>query len=110
MEREEERVVPVPLAVDVGMEVGEVRPHLVVRLVTSTTGLYMYLAQCCGSGIGLFPDPGSQTHIFDNLMTNIWVKNTIILSVLAKEIFFTCSKMKLFTISQFYDICGSKKW
>jgi hypothetical protein len=42
MEREEERVVPVPLAVDVGMEVGEVRPHLVIRLVTSTTGFYVF--------------------------------------------------------------------
>jgi hypothetical protein len=42
MEREEERAVPVPLAVDVGMEVGEVRPHLVIRLVTSTTGLYVF--------------------------------------------------------------------
>ncbi len=26
-----------------------------------------------GSGIG-FPDPGFQTHIFDSLMTNFWVK------------------------------------
>ncbi len=43
MEREEERFVPVPLAVDVGMEVGEVRPHLVIRLVTSTTGLCLYV-------------------------------------------------------------------
>jgi hypothetical protein len=43
MEREEERVVPVPLAVDVGMEVGEVRPHLVICLVTSTTGLCLYV-------------------------------------------------------------------
>jgi hypothetical protein len=43
-------------------------------------------------------DPGSQTHIFDSLMTNFWVKSTIILSVLAKK-----------KHSQFYDICGYKK-
>ncbi len=41
-----------------------------------------------GSGIGFFriPDPGNQTHIFDSLMTNFWVKSTIILSVLVKKI------------------------
>jgi hypothetical protein len=42
MERAEERVVPVPLAVDVGMEVREVRPHLVICLVTDTTGLDVF--------------------------------------------------------------------
>ncbi len=31
------------------------------------------------------PDLGSQTHIFDSLMTNFRVKNTIILSVLAEH-------------------------
>ncbi len=32
-------------------------------------------------------DPGSQTYIFESLMTNVWVKSTgtIILSVLAKK-------------------------
>ncbi len=52
--------------------------------------------QCCGSGSGAilildlgscirnryFPDSGSQTRIFDSLMTNFWVKSTIILSLL----------------------------
>jgi hypothetical protein len=33
-----------------------------------------------------FPDPGSQIHIFDSLMTNVLVKDAIILSVLAKKI------------------------
>ncbi len=40
--KEEKRVVPVPLAIDVGMEVGEVGPHLVIRLVTSTTGFNVF--------------------------------------------------------------------
>ncbi len=31
-------------------------------------------------------------------MANFWVRNTIILSVLVKKFFFTCSKIKLFTI------------
>ncbi len=30
-------------------------------------------------------DPGSQNHIFNSLLTNFWVKGTIILSVLAKK-------------------------
>ncbi len=34
-----------------------------------------------GSGIRnrFFPDPGSQTHIFESLMTIFWVKSSIIL-------------------------------
>ncbi len=34
-----------------------------------------------GSGIRnrFFPDPGSQTHIFESLMTTFWVKSSIIL-------------------------------
>ncbi len=33
-----------------------------------------------GSGIlnRFFPDPGSQTHIFESLVTNFWVKSSII--------------------------------
>jgi hypothetical protein len=57
-----------------------------------------FLTLDLGSGIGFvsgspIPDLGfgSQTHIFDSLMT-------IILSVLLKNIFFTCSEIKLFTI------------
>ncbi len=37
-------------------------------------------------------DPRSQTHIFDSLMTNFWVKSTKILSVLAKRIFLPVQK------------------
>jgi hypothetical protein len=51
------------------------------------------------------PYPGSkrhriQTHILnlESLMTNLWAKITTIVSVLAKKKFFTCSKIKLFTI------------
>jgi hypothetical protein len=32
-----------------------------------------------GSQIGFFPDPVSQTHIFESLMTIFWVKSYIIL-------------------------------
>jgi hypothetical protein len=32
-----------------------------------------------GSGIGFFPDPGSQTHIFESLVTIFWVKSSIFL-------------------------------
>ncbi len=41
-----------------------------------------------GYGVGFFriPDPGSKTHIFYSLITNFWVKSTIILSALAKKI------------------------
>ena len=47
--------------------------------------------QCCGSGSGafltpgsgnrngFFPNPGSQTHIFESLLTIFWVKSSIIL-------------------------------
>jgi hypothetical protein len=45
--------------------------------------------QCCGSESGIrnrfFRDSGSQTHIFDGLMTNVCVKSTIIPIVLAKR-------------------------
>jgi hypothetical protein len=62
-----------------------------------------------GSGIRnrFFPYPGSQIHTFDSLITYFWVKTTIILSVLANQNFFTCSKMKSFKI---YDICDNKIW
>jgi hypothetical protein len=43
------------------------------------------------------PDLGSQNHIFDSLITNVWVKSTISRSVLAKKKFLTCAKIK-FTI------------
>jgi hypothetical protein len=51
-------------------------------------------------GSGAFFDLGSRiaNPYFDSLMTNFWVKSTIILPVLDKIIFFTCSKIKLFTI------------
>ncbi len=52
------------------------------------------------SWIGFFririSDPESQTHIFDSLMTNLWVKSTIILSVLAKKSFFPLPLLVLF--------------
>jgi hypothetical protein len=72
-------------------------------IVTVCTASLACADQCCGfgirylfdpgSGIGFFwiPDLGSQTPIFDGLMTNFCEKITIILgSVLAKKIFFTC--------------------
>ncbi len=52
---------------------------------------FIYKAVLClvdpGSRNRFFPDPGSQTHIFECLTwPNFWVKSTIILSVLAKKI------------------------
>ncbi len=39
-------------------------------------------------------DPGSQTHIFESLMTIFWVKSSIILCKLAQIFFFASSKIK----------------
>ncbi len=49
-----------------------------------------------GSGIRnrFFPDPGSQTHIFESLVTIFWVKSSIILWKLAKIFFFRLPKIK----------------
>jgi hypothetical protein len=60
-----------------------------------TTGTIAYRQRfddhCCGSGSGIrclfdpgirnrfFPDPGSQTHIFESLVTTFWVRSSIIL-------------------------------
>ncbi len=51
-----------------------------------------------GSGIGFFriPDLTSQNHSFVSLMTKFWLLKFH--SVLAEKIFFTCWKIKLFTI------------
>jgi len=43
----------------------------------------------------VFPDPGSQTHIFDSLMTDFRVNRTIILSALAKQNFLYQFKNKI---------------
>jgi hypothetical protein len=40
-------------------------------------------------------------------MTNFWLKSTLIFSVLATKTFFTCSKIKLFTI--LYTVCVAIK-
>jgi hypothetical protein len=47
--------------------------------------------QCCGSGSGTGAFL-TQTHIFESLMKNFWVKNTIILSVLAKKMSLSVQK------------------
>jgi hypothetical protein len=39
------------------------------------------------------PDPGSQTHIFESLVTTFWVKSSIILC-LAQIFFLSSSKIK----------------
>jgi hypothetical protein len=48
-----------------------------------------------GSGAFLTLDPGSQTNIFDILMTNFWVKNNIIFNVLAEKNFLYLFKNKI---------------
>ncbi len=78
------------------------KPVLRIRIQDPGSGAFMTLDP--GSGIR---DPeqvfsGSQTHIFYSLMTNLLVKSTsIILNVLATQNFFTCSKLKLFTILRY---------
>jgi hypothetical protein len=49
-----------------------------------------------GSGIRnrFFPNPGSQIHIFESLVTIFWVKSSIILWKLAPIFFFSTSKLK----------------
>ncbi len=81
--------------------------------------------QCCGSGSGIrclfdpwirdpekvfsgsrISDPGSQTHIFESLVTIFWIKSSIILLKLAQIFFFSTSKLRNF---QFCEICGYMK-
>ncbi len=73
--------------------------------------------QCCGSGYGAFltpgsgirkrffpdtgsrnPDFGSQSHIFESLVTIFWAKRSIILWKSAQIFFFSTSKLKQFSI------------
>ncbi len=44
----------------------------------------LFLRIFCGSWIS---DPGSQTHIFESLVTNFWVKSSLILWKLAQIVF-----------------------
>ncbi len=50
-----------------------------------------------------FPDPGSQTHIFDSLETIFWVKGSI-----NWPKFFSSAFLK-YNNFQFFEICGYKK-
>ncbi len=34
-----------------------------------------------GSGMNFFPDPGSQTHIFESLVTTFWVKSSELVQI-----------------------------
>ncbi len=98
---------------------GDLTPYLTYE---HRTWLKIYSTWTKRIGVGSVadPDPGSGAFLtldprsldpkpifFYSLMTNFWVKNTIILSVLAKQISFTCSKINYW---QFYDICCYKKW
>ncbi len=53
-----------------------------------------------GSGIRnrFFPDPGSQTHIFESLVSFLWVKYTIVLCKLAQIFFFSSSNKIIFSL------------
>jgi hypothetical protein len=62
------------------------------------------------------PDPGSgaflayfgsQSHIFDSLMTNFWAKSTIILSVLAKKNVLFKNNINTYN---FMIFVATKKW
>jgi hypothetical protein len=50
-----------------------------------------------GSRIGFFqiPNLGSETHNFDNLMTNFWVKSTLILECFGAKYFLYLYKNKI---------------
>ncbi len=59
-----------------------------------------------GSGMGLFriSDPGSQTHIFESLVTTFWVKSSIILLNLAQNIFLEQFKNKIILRYIFWNL------
>ena len=44
------------------------------------------------------PNPGSQTHIFEGLVTIFWVKTSIILGKLGQIFLFNLSKMKKYSV------------
>ncbi len=61
-----------------------------------------FIYQCCESGSGIrclfYPwirDPGSLSHIFESLVTNFWVKRSIILYKLAQIFFLYPFKNKI---------------
>ncbi len=56
-----------------------------------------------GSGIGFFriSDPGSQTYIFESILTSFWVKSYIILWKLDQIFFFRISKIKIYNFVKF---------
>jgi hypothetical protein len=56
-----------------------------------------------GSGKAFFriPDPGSQTHIFGSSVTNLWVKSTIIPSVLAKKFLYMFKYKSMYKFMMF---------
>ncbi len=80
--------------------------------LTSGSGSRRPKNQCCGSGYGIrclfdpwirdpgirnrcFPDPGSQTHTFESLVTIFWAKSSIILWKLAQIFFLQHFKTKI---------------
>ncbi len=80
-----------------------VQSVLRIRIRDPDWGLFDHWIRDPGSGIGLFripdprsriPDPGSQTHIFESLVTTFWVKSSIILWNLAQIFFLSSSKIK----------------
>ncbi len=63
-----------------------------------------FLPPGLGSGIRnrFFTDPGSQTHIFDRLMTIFWVESSIILCKLAQNVIFVATKKVHMTTNFFH--------
>ncbi len=57
-----------------------------------------FLTPGSGTRNRFFPDPGSQTHTFESLVTIFWLKSSIILWKLAQIFFFSASKLKYTTI------------
>jgi hypothetical protein len=88
-----------------------------IRILPSTSvlnpdlwsGVFLTLDPDPGSRIGFFwiPDLGSQPHIFLSIVTNFWVKSSIILWKLAQILFF--QDLKNNTIFNFVKFVATKK-
>ncbi len=67
----------------------------VLRIRIRDPGSDAFLTPGPGIRNRFFPDPGSQTHIFESLVTIFWVISSIILGKLANNFFLQSSKTKI---------------
>jgi hypothetical protein len=80
------------VSTEMGNRVAARRAVLRIRIRDPVT----FLPLDPGSGIGFFriPDLGSQTQIFESLVTIFWVKSSITLRKLAQIFFYNTSRIK----------------